>query len=162
MNKTVYDDIIIRSAERDDMSKIVKMAAEFVDYLSSLGEPRANFDAETNLEKLLKHGFGAKPLFSTLIAENNGDAVGYAIYSYGFWADSFQGTIFMTDLFVRQTWRSQGIGQIMIEELQHIGRNNDCELLMWTVWNDNSLARKFYDKLGAISLDDEIFMKLDI
>ncbi|WP_085909592.1 GNAT family N-acetyltransferase [Kiloniella majae] len=50
----------------------------------------------------------------------------------------------------------------MIEELRRIGRYNDCELLMWTVWNDNPPARKFYDKLGAISLQDETLMALDI
>ncbi|WP_158090157.1 GNAT family N-acetyltransferase [Kiloniella majae] len=155
-------DIVIRFAEQDDMPKIVKMAEEFADYLSGLGEVRAPFDAEVNLAKLIKHGFGTKPLFSALIAEKNSDVLGYAIFSYGFWADSFQGMIFMTDLFVRQDWRSQGVGQAMIEELRRIGRYNDCELLMWTVWKGNPPARKFYDKLGAISLQGETLMALDI
>ncbi len=162
MNKVVGDSVVIRSAEQGDMPEIVKMAEEFANYLSALGEVRANFDAEANLAMLVKHGFGTKPLFSALIVEDNGEAVGYTIFSYGFWADSFQGMVFMTDLFVRQAWRSQGLGQVMIEELRRIGRDNGCELLMWTVWNDNPPARKFYEKLGAIILDDETFMTLDI
>ncbi|KKJ75598.1 hypothetical protein WH95_17330 [Kiloniella litopenaei] len=158
----MQEDIVIRSAERQDMPLLVCMAEDFANYLVALGENRVAFDRDASLAQLLKHGFCDKPLFSAFIAEAEGLPVGYAIYNFGFWADSFQGMVFITDLFVRENWRSQGIGQLMIRELKQVGRNNDCDLLAWTVWADNPVAQDFYDKLGATPLNDEIFMKLDI
>ncbi|WP_299372471.1 GNAT family N-acetyltransferase [uncultured Kiloniella sp.] len=158
----VSESVFIRIANRNDMLALVSMAEEFARHLTALGEDRSGFDTEASLAQLLKHGFGDKPIFSALMAENGGKPVGYAIYNFGFWADSFQSMIFMTDLFVREEWRSKGIGKMMIKELRQVGRENDCDLLVWTVWANNSPAQKFYKNLGAIALNDEVFMKLDI
>ncbi len=75
-------------------------------------------------------GFGSKPLFSSLIAEVNGEPVGYTIYNIGFWADTMRGMVLPTDLFVREAWRSRGIGKRLMDRLATIGKGEGCEMVV--------------------------------
>ena len=155
-------DLIIRSATPDDMRDVAIMAGEFQAFVATLDGSDPYFDVEDAVVRYTRYGFGDKPLFSSLIAEVNGAPVCYAIYSIGFWADSLQGMVLLTDLFIRQDWRSSGVGQQMFQELKRIGEREDCELVMWTVWKKNQLAQRFYEKLGATSIDEERLMMLPV
>lgn len=152
----------IRPAVRDDMAAVAVMAGEFFAFLATIDGSDPSFDVEGTTAKLERSGFGAKPLFSALLAEIDDAPVGYAIYNIGFWADSFQGMVLLTDLFVREAWRSRGIGARLMRQLAVIGKAEACELVMWTVWTKNYAAQRFYDHLGAVVIDDERLMKLSI
>jgi len=144
------------------MNTVAVMAEEFYAYLCTLDDGDPSFDVTGTQKKLERAGFGDKPLFDCLLAEVDGQAVGYAIYSLGFWADTFQGAVFLTDLFVRDGWRSRGIGEQFMQRLATAGRENGCDILLWTVWTLNADARRFYDRIGAVPMDDELLMKLAI
>ena len=144
------------------METVAAMAGEFSAYLATMDDSDPAFDVAATLAKLVRAGFGDKPLFYCLIAEHDDAAVGYAIYSLGFWADTFQGTVFLTDLFVRDGWRSRGIGEQLMDRIAIDGRQADCELLMWTVWTRNEASKRFYDRLGAAPMDDELLMTMAI
>jgi GNAT superfamily N-acetyltransferase len=152
----------IRRAERHDMTAIAAMAGEFHALLAAMDDSDPAFDIEATAAKLECSGFGSKPLFSALIAEINGDSIGYAIYSIGFWADSFEGMVWLTDLFVREAWRSRGVGGQLMRRLAATGRDEGCETVMWTVWTRNEAAQRFYEQLGAVPLADEQMMKWSI
>ncbi len=77
------------------------MAGEFYAFLAAMDDSDPAFDVEETEAKLARSGFGAKPLFSSLIAEVDGEPVGYAIYNIGFWSESMLGIVLLTDLFVR-------------------------------------------------------------
>ncbi len=152
----------IRHAGLHDMEVVAVMAGEFFAYLATLDESDPAFDVAGTVEKLVRSGFGDRPLFYCLLAESDDQPVGYAIYSLGFWADTFQGAVFLTDLFIRDGWRSLGIGEQMMNQIAAVGGQAGCETLMWTVWTKNEASRRFYDRLGAIPMDDELLMRLDI
>ena len=154
--------VTIRPAERQDVAVIAVMAVEFNALLAAMDGSEPSLDVAETEAKLLRAGFGAKPLFSSILAEAKGEAVGYAIYSLGFWADSMAGMVLLTDLFVREGWRSRGIGQEIMDRLAEIGRDADCQMLMWTVWTENPAAQRFYERLGARAMDDERLMMLAI
>ena len=154
--------VTIRPANRHDMTAVAVMAGEFHAFIASIDDSDPAFDIESTAAKLARSGFGSKPLFSSLIAEIDGEPVGYAIYNIGFWADSLQGMILVTDLFVREAWRSRGIGKQLMRQLAVIGKDEGCEMVMWTVWTRNEPARRFYEHLGAIPIDDEQLMKMSI
>jgi GNAT superfamily N-acetyltransferase len=154
--------VTIRRAVRDDMAAVAVMAGEFFAFLAAIDGSDPSFDVEGTAAKLERSGFGAKPLFSALLAEVDDAPVGYAIYNIGFWADSFQGMVLLTDLFVREAWRSRGIGGRLMRQLAVVGKAEGCELVMWTVWTKNEVAQRFYDRLGAVAIDDERLMKLSI
>jgi GNAT superfamily N-acetyltransferase len=154
--------VTIRPASRHDMAAVAVMAGEFHAFLSSIDASDPTFDIESATLKLARSGFGSRPLFSSLIAETDCEAVGYAIYNIGFWADSLQGMVLLTDLFVREAWRGRGVGGQLMDQLAVIGKDAGCEIVMWTVWSKNEAARRFYERLGAVPIDDEQLMKLSI
>ncbi len=138
------------------------MAGEFYAFLAAMDDSDPAFDVEETEAKLARSGFGAKPLFSSLIAEVDGTPVGYAIYNIGFWADTLQGMVLLTDLFVREAWRSRGIGKQFMHRLAEIGKDEDCEMVVWTVWKKNEPAKRFYEHLGAAAIEDEQLMTWSI
>ncbi len=144
------------------MAAIAVMAGEFHALLVAMDDSDPSFDVEATAAKLARAGFGPRPLFSALIAETGGAPVGYAIYSIGLWGASFEGMVWLTHLFVSEAWRSRGIGGQLIRRLAAIGRNEGCETVMWTVWTRNQAAQRFYERLGAVPLDDERVMKWPI
>ena len=144
------------------MTSVAAMAGEFHAFLAAMDSSDPGFDVEATAVKLELCGFGAKPLFSALSAEGDGEVVGYAIYNIGFWADSLQGMVLLTDLFVREAWRSRGVGRELMDRLAAIGKGEGCELVLWTVWTKNEQARRFYEHLGAEAIDDELLMRLSI
>jgi diamine N-acetyltransferase len=147
--------VTIRPVERRDVPTIAIMAGEFYAFLASINNSDPAFDIEAARLKLEQCGFGAKPLFSAIIAEQAGNPVGYAIYNIGFWADTFQGMVFVTDLFVREAWRGKGIGRRLMNHLAEIGKAEGCETVMWTVWLKNQAAKRFYAKIGGTPIEEE-------
>ena len=151
--------VVIRPAKRQDMSAVATMAAEFHAFLASMDDSDPTFDIEGTASKLDQFGFGSTPLFSSLIAEKDDNPIGYTIYNMGVWADSFEGIIFLSDLYVRQAWRGQGVGQQLMHHLAAVGKAQGCEKVMWTVWTRNEYAKRFYEKLGAVPIEDEVLME---
>jgi GNAT superfamily N-acetyltransferase len=154
--------LTVRQAEAEDMTAIAEMAGEFHAYLAALDGSDPSFDGARVDSTLRKCGFGGRPLFSALIAEKGGQPVGYAIYSIGFWADAWQGMVLVSDLYVRQAWRARGIGRELMRQLAAAGKREGCGMVMWTVWDKNEPAKRFYDRLGGVALDDEQLMSLPI
>jgi len=154
--------VTIRPAGRSDMAAVAIMAGEFHAFLAAMDHSDPAFDVARTERTLCRFGFGKKPLFSALIAEGSGAPVGYAIYSIGFWADSFQGVVFLTDLFVREAFRSRGIGRRLMGRLAAIGREQGCEIVLWTVWDRNQAAECFYERLGTTPMPDKKLMKWPI
>lgn len=152
----------IRPATCDDVAAIAKMMAEFNDHLAALGGTECHFDSASAVKKLEHDGFGPQPLFSAVIAASGTQPVGYAIYSLGYWADGLEGTVYITDLFVREAWRGRGIGRAIVELLAGVGRDAGCQRMLWTVWRRNPAARRFYESLGARAIEDEVLMTLKL
>ena len=144
------------------MAAVAAMAGEFHAFLAAIDGSDPSFDVEATAVKLVRAGFGAEPLFTCLIAEVGGEPAGYAIYNIGYWADSLQGMVLLSDLFVREAWRSRGVGRQLMGRLAEIGKERDCEIVVWTVWTKNPAAKAFYERLGAEAIDDEKLMKWSI
>lgn len=141
--------VTIRPATRDAMAAVAAMAGEFHGFLAAIDDSDPSFDVEATAAKLERSGFGARPLFSALIAEAEGEAVGYAIYNIGFWADRLQGVVLLTDLIVREAWRSRGDRKRLMDRLAEIGKDEGCEMVLWIVWTKNEPAKRSYERLGA-------------
>jgi GNAT superfamily N-acetyltransferase len=147
--------VTIRPVERHDVPAIAIMAGEFHAFLASINNSDPTFDVEATSLKLEQCGFGAKPLFSAIVAEQAGHPVGYALYNIGFWADTCQGMVFIIDLFVRDAWRGKQIGQRLMDRLAEIGKAEGCERIVWNVSLKNEAAKRFYAKIGATPIAGE-------
>src|SRR2546430_17056481 len=68
-------------------------------------------------EKLTTHLFGQRPYAETLIAEEEGAAVGFALFFHSFSTFLAQPGLYLEDLFVVPERRGAGIGRALLERL---------------------------------------------
>ena len=149
----------VRPAAGEDLPAIAAMAAEFHAYLAALDGSDPEFDVTRAAAALDLAAFGPRPLCAALIAEVDGAPVGYAVYNIGFWANTLETRLLLTDLCVREARRGQGVARQLIQGLAEVGRREGCAKIIWTVWSRNAQAMRFYAGLGAVLLDDEHLMK---
>jgi len=139
--------IVIRKAKKEDVIDILSLIKELADFEKGL-------DQVTVTESdLLRDGFGKNPLFHALIAENNVEILGIAVYFYTY--STWNGkTLYLEDLVVSEKSRSKGIGKLLMDEIIKIGQTQEVHRISWQVLDWNVKAQKFYKKFEA-SLDAE-------
>lgn len=138
------------------------MMRDFEQWLCTLDGSAFSFDAQETERRLRVHGFGARPRFRLLIAEDQQTALAYALYDVSFWADGLMPVILMSDFYVDPRQRRRGVGRALMQRLADIGRDEGCEGVLWTVWRPNPEAQTFYEAIGAEAVDDERLMMLKI
>jgi len=149
----------IREATRDDANIVGVLAAEFADYLQSLGDQTSfQFNART----YLRDGFGDKPAFEGLVAEIDEEIVGYLLYHFGYDVDLAMRILHVVDLYVRPAYRLRGVGQALMERAREICATAGGKGLFWSVYSPNRSAFKFYERLGARYTKDLEFMYLPL
>lgn len=133
----------IRQATRDDVDTIVTLVRELAAFER---EPES---ATATRDDFLRDGFGERPLFRVLLAEDTTGALGMAFtfLKYSTWTGS--PTLHLEDLFVREHARGRGIGTALMIELGREGLRLGCKRLEWQVLDWNTEAIGFYEGLGA-------------
>lgn len=150
---------LVRPATAEDAQAIGELARGFAAYLRALGDPsNLKFDAEA----YLRGGFGPNPAFSGLVAERDGEILGYLLYHQGYDVDYATRTLHIIDLYVREQWGRQGVGRALMQEAAKICRQLGGTQLFWSVYARNKLAFEFYESLGARYTKGLKFMRLDV
>lgn len=90
----------------------------------------------------------ARPDVLVLVAERDGEPVGYvsALRRPHFWSGT--DILALDDLFVREGYRSAGVGRLLMTELARLAAPEGL-LIRWEVAEDNLRAQDFYRRLGA-------------
>ncbi len=145
----------IRPATRHDVPLLLELIGELADY-ERLGDEVA-LDA-TLLER---HLFGERPAAEAVVAELDGEAIGYALYFSTFSTFLGRPGIWLEDLFVRPDRRRGGVGRALLEHVAQLAVARGCGRLEWSAldWNEPALA--FYRGLGARRLGEWELHRLD-
>lgn len=103
----------------------------------------------TTKEELLKAGFTNTSSFGILLAQINGETVGYCSYTWNY--SIWQGSNYMNidDVFVWEKFRGKKIGDKLMSKAKEVCLANSCSRIKWQVEKDNHGAIKFYERLGA-------------
>jgi GNAT superfamily N-acetyltransferase len=100
-------------------------------------------------EKLTDSLFGERRYAETLIAEDDRQPVGFALFFHNFSTFLAQPGIYLEDLFVIPEQRGRGVGRALLERLAQVAVDRGCGRLEWAVLNWNQDAIRFYERLGA-------------
>jgi GNAT superfamily N-acetyltransferase len=100
-------------------------------------------------ERLASNLFGPHPYAETLIAEEAGEAVGFALFFHNFSTFLAKPGLYLEDLFVVPERRGGGVGRALLKELARLAVERDCGRLEWSVLDWNREAIAFYERLGA-------------
>jgi GNAT superfamily N-acetyltransferase len=133
----------IRAATAGDVPSILAMIRELAAYER---EPAAAVATE---EDLVRDGFGAAPRFRVLLADDGGEALGFAFYFFAYSTWRGRPVMYLEDLFVRPAHRKQGIGLALMRRLARIALDEGCARFAWEVLDWNEPAILFYASLGA-------------
>jgi GNAT superfamily N-acetyltransferase len=91
-----------------------------------------------------------KDYFKCLVAENkSGEIVGIALYFFAYytWVGK---SLYLDDLYVKESYRKNKIGTILLNHVMEIARNENCKRVRWQVLNWNENAINMYKKSGAV------------
>ena len=148
MNSTFPARANVRFASREDVPVIVALIRDLAVYerLEHLATA-----TPARLEPLL---FGDKPACECLIAEQDGEPVGFALFFHNFSTFLCQKGLYLEDLFVRPAARGTGLGKLLLQRLAQIALERDCGRFEWSVLDWNVDAQAFYARMGATMLDD--------
>eukprot|EP01130_Rhizamoeba_saxonica_P000014 TRINITY_DN10007_c0_g1_i1.p1 TRINITY_DN10007_c0_g1~~TRINITY_DN10007_c0_g1_i1.p1 ORF type:complete len:168 (+),score=36.59 TRINITY_DN10007_c0_g1_i1:45-548(+) len=150
--------INIRKGVESDCESILQFIEELALYEKA---PEAVL---MTLEQLKQDGFGEKPAFQVLIAEDTNQEpylpVGFALWfqAYSTWKGTF---MYLEDLYVTSTYRGQGIGVSLLKTLAQIALENGYKRLRWQVLDWNQPARDFYQSIGATEMSDWVPCQFD-
>ncbi|MBM3689256.1 MAG: GNAT family N-acetyltransferase [Actinobacteria bacterium] len=138
----------IRSAQPYDVPEILAMIRELAEYER---EPNAVVATEELLHAAL---FGASPAVFGLIAEEDGAAVGFALWFRNFSTWLGRHGVYLEDLYVRPEFRGHGHGKALLAELARICIDRGYGRLEWWVLDWNQSAIDFYRSIGAVPKDE--------
>ena len=146
----------IRKGNPEDMQAVLGLIKELAEFEK---EPDAVL---VTVDDLVRDGFGPNPLFHVFVAEvdnNQNDSepakeiVGIALYYYRF--STWKGkTIHLEDLVVKDKMRGTGLGYALYSEIIKQGKKDKVRRIEWNVLDWNTPAIEFYEKSGAVVLDD--------
>ena len=100
-------------------------------------------------DRIRRYGFGDDPKFHVLLAFEEKEAVGFALYFFQFSTFAARPTLYLEDLFVYPEKRGKGHGKALLVELARVAVANECGRMDWMVLDWNETAIDFYRALGA-------------
>ena len=113
-------------------------------------------------EELLEAGlFGPRPYAEALIAEDDGEPIGFALFFHSFSTFLARPGLYLEDLFVLPTHRGHGVGRALLSHLARLAVERGCGRLEWAVLNWNKDAIRFYERLGAHPNSEWTVYRLD-
>jgi GNAT superfamily N-acetyltransferase len=98
--------------------------------------------------------FGERPTAEAIIAEVDGEAVGFALFFTTFSTWLCRPGIWLEDLFVRPDRRRGGVGRTLLSHLAALAVQRRCARLDWSALTWNTPALDFYASIGAERLDE--------
>jgi GNAT superfamily N-acetyltransferase len=145
---------MIRPANPAALPTIVSLIRRLADYenlahAAVLDEP-----------ELGQHLFGPRPAAEILLAEQDGESVGFALYFPNFSTFLGKPGIYLEDIFVKPDSRGQGHGKALLTAIAKLAVERGCGRVEWSVldWNEPSI--RFYRGLGAVALDEWTIFRL--
>lgn len=149
------DSLTIRAAVPGDEALILELIRELAVY------ERLADEVETTPEMLGEALFSERAVAETVIAEWEGEAVGFALFFTNFSTFVGRPGLYLEDLFVRESHRGGGIGKALLLHLAGIARERGYGRMEWSVLDWNQPAIDFYLRLGAKPMTGWSVFRLD-
>jgi GNAT superfamily N-acetyltransferase len=140
--------ISLRPAARQDVPVVAQLIRALAEYERLSGECVAD---EAALEA---HLFGPRPYAEVLIAQVDGEPAGFALFFHNYSTFLTRPGLYLEDLFVVPERRGLGLGRRLLAALASLALERGCGRLEWSVLKWNSPAIGFYERLGAVPMEE--------
>jgi GNAT superfamily N-acetyltransferase len=144
----------IRAATEADVPLILQFIRDLATYEKLAHKVIAT---ESGLRQSL---FGNPRFAEVIFASVDGVEVGFALFFHNYSTFLGQPGIYLEDLFVKPEMRGRGVGKALLAHLARLAKERGCGRLEWAVLNWNAPSIEFYQRIGAVALDDWIIFRL--
>ena len=134
-------------ATEPDLPVILELIHELAEY-----EKRSHIVTATE-EKLRETLFGVKPPAEVLLAHDEQECAGFAVFFATYSTFLAQPGLYLEDLYVKPHLRGHGIGLALLQRVARIATERGCGRVEWGVLDWNQPSIEFYKKLGAAPRD---------
>ncbi len=135
-------EIVIRDAVAEDMPAVLNLIRELARFEGCEEEVRISE------EQLIGDGFGEEAFFRCFLACAEDEILGFCLswYRYSTWRGRL---LYVEDLYVRELYRKQGIGKMLLDAKIELARNQGLSHVHLQVLDWNQPAIELYKKYGA-------------
>lgn len=137
----------IRKAAPEDVQSILRFIRALAEYEHMSGDVVAT-------EALLREWIFEKQRAEVLLAAEDGEDVGFALYFHNFSTFLGRAGIYLEDLFVLPEHRGKGYGKALLRRLAAIACEEGCGRLEWSCLDWNTPSIEFYKSMGAVPMDE--------
>jgi GNAT superfamily N-acetyltransferase len=141
-------EIIIREATIHDAELLLTFIKELAIY------EKAEHEVHATVGTIKTTMFCENTHVHGLICEQNGVAIGSAIYFYNYSTWLAKSGLYLEDLYVTPEHRGIGAGLKLLKTMAKIAVDKDCARFEWCCLDWNKPSRDFYQAIGAVSQDE--------
>lgn len=138
----------IRVANRADAPSICHLIRSLAEYEKLTHQ--VVFD-EANVAE---HLFGPRPYAEVLLAEDDSQVVGFALFFHNYSTFVGKPGIYLEDLFVLPEYRGRGHGRALFQAVARVAAERGCGRMEWAALNWNEPAIDFYNSFGATPMSE--------
>ena len=146
--------MILRNATPDDAKTIFDLISALAEYERDPGA------VVTSPDELRRQLASPRPPFECVLAEEEGEALGFALFFHNYSTWRGKAGIYLEDLFVPPKFRGRGVGFALLKRLAAIAVDRGCPRMEFAVLNWNELAMDFYRSIGAEPLSEWTLWRL--
>ena len=139
---------MIRAASRADAPTVFGLIRKLAEY------ERLTHELVFDEGQMTEHLFGERPYAEILLAEDGGQAVGYAVFYHNYSTFVGKPGIYLEDIFVLPDYRGRGHGKALFQAVVRAAAERGCGRMEWTALNWNQPAIEFYEAFGAEKLSE--------
>lgn len=104
---------------------------------------------QSKIPMIAHHLFGPRPYAEFLIAEFEGEPIGFCLYFFTYSSFRAQPVLFMEDMYLAPKWRNQGFAKRIVVHLFNVAVDRGCAMIAWDAEDNNVRALEFFDYFGA-------------
>ena len=145
----------IRNATPQDSQTIFNFIMELAIY------EKAPNEVKTTVEEIENSLFSPNVTAKALICEEDGIAIGFAVYFYNYSTWLGKKGIYLEDLYVSESKRKRGAGKALLKFLAQKAIEENCGRFEWSCLDWNTPSREFYESFGAVAKTEWIGYRLE-
>ena len=116
---------------------------------------------KTTVKEIKDSIFAPNSTVKALICEEDGIAIGFAVYFYNYSTWLGKKGIYLEDLYVSESKRKRGAGKALLKYLAQKAIEENCGRFEWSCLDWNTPSREFYESFGAVAKTEWIGYRLE-
>ena len=112
-------------------------------------------------EATIHHSLFVEHSAEVVFAEEDGTAVGFALFFHNFSTFVGRKGMYLEDLFILPEKRGLGYGKALLKYVAKLAVERDCGRMEWICLDWNESALSIYRSIGAVPLSDWTVQRMD-